>query len=301
MNYDVFVSYSMSWSSRAYELSAQLDREHLRCYLDCVESGYALGDYTRSIAEESGVLVVLGDSLPATPYATALLQCVIGREMPVLLCLADGVPLPEELCERCTITTDAALLEDILRLLREEEEEEEEPGRDTYSAPLRPAASPWMTVEADEPVDEPAAPLYTESRGDIKEFYEACRRSASDIAYDRVMERRDEDAVNELERLRHEVQQRELEHALLPHDDEAEEAEETEMPRYTEHRGDIKEFYESVDRPLTPWEELVLLVKRNMSETTQADLTRKVLVVVLSLIGLWFLSSILSILSLAFS
>ena len=299
MNYDVFVSYSMSWSSRAYELSAQLDRVNLRCYLDCVESGYVLGDYARTILEECGVFVVLGDSLPATPYATALLQCVIGREMPVLLCLADGGPLPEELRERCTVTTDAALLEDILRLLREEEEEEEL-GREAYSAPFRPDASLWMPVEAGEPVDEPAAPLYTESRGDIKEFYEACRRSASDIAYDRVMERRDEDAVNELERLRHEVQQRELEHALLPHDDEAEEAEETEMPRYTEHRGDIKEFYESVDRPLAPWEEFVLLVKRNMSETSQADLTRKVLVVVLSLIGLWFLSSILSILSLAF-
>ena len=40
MNYDVFVSYSMNWSSSAYELSAQLDRVNLRCYLDCVESGW---------------------------------------------------------------------------------------------------------------------------------------------------------------------------------------------------------------------------------------------------------------------
>lgn len=52
MNYDVFISYSMSLSSRAYELSAQLGRENMMCYFDCMESGYTLGDYTRTILEQ---------------------------------------------------------------------------------------------------------------------------------------------------------------------------------------------------------------------------------------------------------
>lgn len=82
MNYDVFISYSMSLSSRAYELSAQLGRENMMCYLDCMESGYTLGDYTRTILEESRLYVLLADTLPASPYATALLQCVIAMTKP---------------------------------------------------------------------------------------------------------------------------------------------------------------------------------------------------------------------------
>ena len=140
MNYDVFISYSMSLSSRAYELSAQLSRENMMCYLDCMESGYTLGDYTRTILEESRVYVLLADTLPASPYATALLQCVTGITKPILVCLTSGNALPDTLRERCTVTTDASLLEDILCLLRDEEEEEESDS-DFGLAPLRSDAS----------------------------------------------------------------------------------------------------------------------------------------------------------------
>lgn len=120
MNYDVFISYSMSLSSRAYELSAQLGRENMMCYLDCMESGYTLGDYTRTILEESRLYVSLADTLPALPYATALLQCVIAMTKPMLVCLASGDALPDALSGRCTATTDAMVLEDILCLLLRE-------------------------------------------------------------------------------------------------------------------------------------------------------------------------------------
>jgi len=124
MNYKIFVSYSMSLSSRAYELSAQLSRDNIMCYLDCMESGYTLGDYTRTILEESCVYVLLVDKLPASPYATALLQSVTGMVKPMLVCLASDAALPGELRERCTLTTDATLLADIQCLLREEEDED---------------------------------------------------------------------------------------------------------------------------------------------------------------------------------
>ena len=35
MSYSVFISYSMSDSSWAYDLSAQLGRKRIMCYLDC--------------------------------------------------------------------------------------------------------------------------------------------------------------------------------------------------------------------------------------------------------------------------
>ena len=35
MKYNVFISYSMSDSSWAYDLSAQLGRKRIMCYLDC--------------------------------------------------------------------------------------------------------------------------------------------------------------------------------------------------------------------------------------------------------------------------
>ena len=127
MSYDVFVSYSMGYSSRAYELSAQLSRENVQCYLDCAESGFTLGDYTRNLIEESRVYVMLiGANFMSSNYAVASVQCAAGMVKPMLACLADGAKVPEELRERCTFTTEASLLEDLLCLLRDEEEEEEE-------------------------------------------------------------------------------------------------------------------------------------------------------------------------------
>ena len=118
MNYDVFVSYSVTYSSWAYELSAQLGRKDLMCYLDCVESGFLLNDYTRGLLAESRILVVLaGTGFVATPYAMASLQCALDAQKRVLVCLADGVKLPEELLAKCTISTEATLADDIVSIL----------------------------------------------------------------------------------------------------------------------------------------------------------------------------------------
>ena len=159
MSYDVFVSYSMGYSSRAYELSAQLSRENVQCYLDCAESGFTLGDYTRNLVEESRVYVMLiGANFMSSNYAMASVQCAAGMVKPMLACLADGAKVPEELRESCTFTTEASLLEDILCLLRDEEDDdvdmEAEPGS-LYSA--TPSTAPFVPLEVETtPLDESA-------------------------------------------------------------------------------------------------------------------------------------------------
>jgi hypothetical protein len=126
MKYDVFVSYSVMFSSRAYELSAQLSRENLMCYLDCVESGFSLNDYTRGLLSESRIHVLLvGPGFVTTPYAMASLQCTMGMVKPILVCLGDGAQTLEVLGERCMLSTSASLLEDILSLLKEEDDGED--------------------------------------------------------------------------------------------------------------------------------------------------------------------------------
>lgn len=149
----------MGYSSRAYELSGQLSRENVQCYLDCAESGFTLGDYTRNLIEESRVYVMLiGANFMSSNYAMASVQCVAGMVKPMLVCLADGAKVPEELRERCTFTTEASLLEDILCLLRGEEEEdvdmEAEPGS-LYST--TPSTAPFVPLEVETtPLDESA-------------------------------------------------------------------------------------------------------------------------------------------------
>ena len=153
MSYDVFVSYSMGYSSRAYELSAQLSRENVQCYLDCAESGFTLGDYTRNLIEESRVYVMLiGANFMSSNYAVASMQCAAGMVKPMLACLADGAKVPEELRERCTFTTEASLLEDLLCLLRDEEEEEEDVDMEAVPGSLyfaTPSTAPFVPLEVE--------------------------------------------------------------------------------------------------------------------------------------------------------
>ena len=165
MSYDVFVSYSMGYSSRAYELSAQLSRENVQCYLDCAESGFTLGDYTRNLVEESRVYVMLiGANSMTSNYAMASVQCAAGMVKPMLACLADGAKVPEELRERCTFTTEASLLEDLLCLLRDEEDEEEENDEEGDMAAIpgpshsvSPGIAPFGSLEVETtPLDESA-------------------------------------------------------------------------------------------------------------------------------------------------
>ena len=210
MSYDVFISYSMGYSSQAYELSGQLSRESIQCYLDCAESGFTLGDYTRNLIEESRVYVMLiGANYMNTAYAVASTQRAADMTKPMLACLADGVQLSEELRERCTLTTEASLLEDILCLLRDDEEQESDES-DEATAELAPhleeeASLDWQPLFS--PTDSSPPPthedstedakaedkfegfdiseddaektvlIHTEHRGDIKEFYELAEES----------------------------------------------------------------------------------------------------------------------------
>lgn len=118
MKYDVFVSYSVIFSSRAYELSAQLSRENLMCYLDCVESGFSLNDYTRGLLSESRIHVLLvGPGFVTTPYAIASLQCAKSEHKTMMVLLADGTKLPDELLGYCVVSSETTLVSDIMSAL----------------------------------------------------------------------------------------------------------------------------------------------------------------------------------------
>lgn len=209
MSYDVFISYSMGYSSQAYELSGQLSRESIQCYLDCAESGFTLGDYTRNLIEESRVYVMLiGANYMNTAYAVASTQRAADMTKPMLACLADGVQLSEELRERCTLTTEASLLEDILCLLRDDEEQESDES-DEATAELAPhleeeASLDWQPLFS--PTDSSPTPTNEDSTGDSTE---------------------DEKAEDKFEGF--DISEDDAEKTVLIH---------------TEHRGDIKEFYE---------------------------------------------------------
>lgn len=210
MSYDVFISYSMGYSSQAYELSGQLSRESIQCYLDCAESGFTLGDYTRNLIEESRVYVMLiGANYMNTAYAVASTQRAADMTKPMLACLADGVQLSEELRERCTLTTEASLLEDILCLLRDDEEQESDES-DEATAELAPhleeeASLDWQTQFS--PTDSSPTPAYEDSTEDEK-------------------------AEDKFEGF--DISEDDAEKTVLIH---------------TEHRGDIKEFYELAEEP----------------------------------------------------
>lgn len=255
MNYDVFVSYSMNCSSSAYELSAQLDRVNLRCYLDCVESGYALGDYARTILEECGVFVVLGDKLPTSAYGTALLQCVTGMVKPVLLCLADGALLPDALRERCSVTTEASLLEDILSLLGADEAADEVAEE---HCPNSPSAYRGSTAESGgssrqnaEFGDErnEAEPNGAEGGTDAapEEFapfdWQPLSSSADPAPIFTVTPVCEDDTDGEQD----DTYEGGWGCPLIPGDDTPEEQDEQDEPVCTERRGDLSEFYEEAE------------------------------------------------------
>ncbi len=297
MSYDVFVSYSMGYSSRAYELSAQLSRENVQCYLDCAESGFALGDYTRNLIEESRVYVMLiGANFMSSNYAMASVQCAAGMVKPMLVCVADGVQLPEEMRRRCTLTTEASLLEDLLCLLREEEEDDadlaDEPdsihSAVSSAAPLdgtltdskvvgyEPAKS--NTVEygsANEQIEEcpshseefasfdwqplsssaDSAPIFTvhsvcgeDNKGEeLEDEYEYEDFGIFDDDEEQTeplyTEHRGEDPIAELNGMRNEAKQRELERDLLPHNDSGKE-EEHEEPSPSNLMQKLSDFFD---------------------------------------------------------
>lgn len=214
MSYDVFISYSMGYSSQAYELSGQLSRESIQCYLDCAESGFTLGDYTRNLIEESRVYVMLiGANYMNTVYAVASTQRAADMTKPMLACLADGVQLSEELRERCTLTTKASLLEDILCLLRDDEEQESD--------------------ESDEATAEPAPHLEEEASLDWQPLFSPTDSSPTPTYEDSTEDGTEDEKVED-----------KYEGFNISEDD----AEKTVL-FYTEHHGDIKEFYELAEEP----------------------------------------------------
>ena len=96
MSYSIYISYSMSDSSKAYDLSGKLSREKISYYLDCVESGFTLSDYTKQVIEECEAFVALvGMSYTEAKYSHDTLRHAIEHGKRIVVCPIEGAPLPE--------------------------------------------------------------------------------------------------------------------------------------------------------------------------------------------------------------
>ena len=96
MAYSIYISYSMSDSSKAYDLSGKLSREKISYYLDCVESGFTLSDYTKQVIEECEAFVALvGMSYTEAKYSHDTLRHAIEHGKRIVVCPIEGAPLPE--------------------------------------------------------------------------------------------------------------------------------------------------------------------------------------------------------------
>ena len=96
MSYSIYISYSMSDSSKAYDLSGKLSREKISYYLDCVESGFTLSDYTKQVIEECEAFVALvGMRYTEEKYSHDTLRHAIEHGKRIVVCPIEGAPLPE--------------------------------------------------------------------------------------------------------------------------------------------------------------------------------------------------------------
>ena len=110
MSYSIYISYSMSDSSKAYDLSGKLSREKISYYLDCVESGFTLSDYTKQVIEDCEAFVALvGMRYTEEKYSHDTLRHAIEHGKRIVVCPIDGAPLPE-LQVPCTTVNEENLL-----------------------------------------------------------------------------------------------------------------------------------------------------------------------------------------------
>jgi TPR repeat protein len=122
MAYSIYISYSMSDSSKAYDLSGKLSREKISYYLDCVESGFTLSDYTKQIIEDCEVFVALvGARYAEAKFASDTLNHAIEHGKRIVVCLVEGTPLPEQLASHTTVNE-----EDLFALLMGNDENDNE-------------------------------------------------------------------------------------------------------------------------------------------------------------------------------
>ena len=121
MAYSIYISYSMSDSSKAYDLSGKLSREKITYYLDCVESGFTLSDYTKQIIEDCEVFVALvGARYAEAKFASDTLNHAMEHGKRIVVCPIEGAPLPELQVPYTTVNE-----ENLLALLMENDEDDD--------------------------------------------------------------------------------------------------------------------------------------------------------------------------------
>lgn len=265
MNYDVFICYSVCYSSRVYELAAQLGRESLTCTLDCVDSGFTLSDYTRNLIEECLVCVLLVDEgFIKSSYAMALMQCAINEKKSIAACLASGVQLTEELTKHCTQTTEETLLADIRQLV-----DSAPPTTDTT---ITPEISPELEMRTDAETKTHAdsdSNIYIASPSydnDTKSTDEVVPWSIGTFTITPVTkeeeetilytEKRGKDPKEELDRQRVQLAYEKLYQVLVPNEDEEDELDDDEETEDEVAEGEFEGFGEGYEFEESDEEEL---------------------------------------------
>ena len=128
MHYTVYISYSMSDSSKAYDLSGQLSRQKITYNLDCIESGYNLSDYTKQNIEECKVYVALvGVRYAESKYALDTLHHAINHGKHIIVCPIEGIPLPEAMATYTT-AQESNLLATLTRAVNGNDNENKDGG-----------------------------------------------------------------------------------------------------------------------------------------------------------------------------
>lgn len=154
MRCTVYISYSMSDSSKAYDLSGQLSKQKITYNLDCIESGYNLSDYTKQNIEECKVYVALvGVRYAESKYALDTLHHAINHGKHIIVCPLEGTPLPETMATYTT-AEESNLLATLTRAAHRSENKDGGPGQAIYENALHHIDKEDNVNENKEYIDE---------------------------------------------------------------------------------------------------------------------------------------------------
>lgn len=196
MKYDTFISYSINDSSIAYDLSAKLEKENIRCYLDCIESGMISNDYTKRLINECDLYAVIANkTFEKSDYAIASLQYAMSQGKQVVVMTTEETQLPESQATFPSYTTKEGLIAGIEHTLKNTQpasvehttpDEEVKPtivpkednNLHTEATTVQPTAEGEVEINTEKSEEKPAIPIddqgpaptpqkpqYTEHRG----------------------------------------------------------------------------------------------------------------------------------------
>lgn len=117
MKYNTFISYFISDSSVAYELSGLLSTQKLTYYLDCVESGVITNEYTKRKVAECDVYIIIPNTDKHNEYATTMMNYALSMGKPVAVLATEGKKLPEAVAAQSTFNLLEKLAKGVMRII----------------------------------------------------------------------------------------------------------------------------------------------------------------------------------------